>query len=43
MHIFYIKERHHIVETGAFLSEIYDEDGIRTHAERAHWISSPTP
>jgi hypothetical protein len=21
----------------------YDEDGIRTHAGRAHWISSPTP
>ena len=20
-----------------------DEDGIRTHACRAHWISSPTP
>ena len=20
-----------------------DEDGIRTHAGRAHWISSPTP
>ena len=22
---------------------ISDEDGIRTHAGRAHWISSPTP
>ena len=22
---------------------IVDEDGIRTHAGRAHWISSPTP
>ena len=22
---------------------ISDEDGIRTHACRAHWISSPTP
>ena len=21
----------------------HDEDGIRTHACRAHWISSPTP
>ena len=21
----------------------FDEDGIRTHACRAHWISSPTP
>ena len=21
----------------------FDEDGIRTHAGRAHWISSPTP
>ena len=24
-------------------SKFYDEDGIRTHACRAHWISSPTP
>ena len=23
--------------------KILDEDGIRTHAGRAHWISSPTP
>ena len=23
--------------------KINDEDGIRTHACRAHWISSPTP
>ena len=23
--------------------KIIDEDGIRTHACRAHWISSPTP
>ena len=23
--------------------KFYDEDGIRTHAGRAHWISSPTP
>ena len=23
--------------------KIFDEDGIRTHACRAHWISSPTP
>ena len=23
--------------------KVYDEDGIRTHAGRAHWISSPTP
>jgi len=22
---------------------VSDEDGIRTHAGRAHWISSPTP
>ena len=27
----------------AFLDKNYDEDGIRTHAGRAHWISSPTP
>ena len=25
------------------LSKSVDEDGIRTHACRAHWISSPTP
>ena len=25
------------------LNKTYDEDGIRTHAGRAHWISSPTP
>ena len=24
-------------------SQKNDEDGIRTHAGRAHWISSPTP
>ena len=24
-------------------SKVNDEDGIRTHACRAHWISSPTP
>ena len=23
--------------------KLCDEDGIRTHACRAHWISSPTP
>ena len=23
--------------------KFHDEDGIRTHACRAHWISSPTP
>ena len=27
---------------GIFLKSS-DEDGIRTHAGRAHWISSPTP
>ena len=27
------------IEKGEFL----DEDGIRIHACRAHWISSPTP
>ena len=25
------------------VTKMYDEDGIRTHAGRAHWISSPTP
>jgi len=25
------------------LTKNVDEDGIRTHACRAHWISSPTP
>ena len=25
------------------VSKNVDEDGIRTHACRAHWISSPTP
>ena len=25
------------------IKKYYDEDGIRTHAGRAHWISSPTP
>ena len=27
----------------SFLPKSSDEDGIRTHAGRAHWISSPTP
>ena len=27
----------------ALPTKIHDEDGIRTHAGRAHWISSPTP
>ena len=27
----------------SFEIKISDEDGIRTHAGRAHWISSPTP
>ena len=27
----------------AFDEKKNDEDGIRTHACRAHWISSPTP
>ena len=25
------------------IKKVFDEDGIRTHAGRAHWISSPTP
>ena len=25
------------------IKKLCDEDGIRTHACRAHWISSPTP
>ena len=28
---------------GGNCKKILDEDGIRTHAGRAHWISSPTP
>ena len=27
----------------ALLKESYDRDGIRTHARRPYWISSPTP
>ena len=27
----------------ARVEKVFDEDGIRTHAGRAHWISSPTP
>jgi hypothetical protein len=27
----------------ASVAKEFDEDGIRTHAGRAHWISSPTP
>ncbi len=31
------------MEKKHFPKRALDEDGIRTHACRAHWISSPTP